>query len=216
MDNYPGNSQSGPKQPSKEDQRKRLTPVVTNTKVRKKPLRQRFADAFTGEDGRSVLEHVMLDVLVPAAKDMIRDAGNEALARALYGDSRPSRSYTSYDRGGPRGSYGGTRYDRPGFMQDPRERDRRQESRRIQSTGRVDYRDILIPSRVEADEVLDQLFAALEQFGQVSVADVLDLMGATGEFTDAKYGWTDLRGARVERVRNDGYVLNLPREEQLD
>jgi hypothetical protein len=44
----------------------------------------------------------------------------------------------------------------------------------------------------------------------VSVADLYDLVGVTGNYTDNKYGWTDIRSASVIRVR-DGYMLKLPK-----
>ena len=50
----------------------------------------------------------------------------------------------------------------------------------------------------------------IETYGLVSVADFYDLVGVTGDYTDNKYGWTDLRNANVIRVR-DGYMIKLPR-----
>ena len=54
-----------------------------------------------------------------------------------------------------------------------------------------------------------------ETYGQVTVADLYDLVGISGSFTDNNYGWTDMREASVRRVR-DGYILSLPRPRQLD
>jgi hypothetical protein len=36
------------------------------------------------------------------------------------------------------------------------------------------------------------------------------LVGITGNYTDNKYGWTDIRSASVNRTR-DGYALKLPK-----
>ena len=44
----------------------------------------------------------------------------------------------------------------------------------------------------------------------VSVMDLYDLVGITGQYTDNKYGWTNLRNAEPVRTR-DGYMLKLPR-----
>ena len=54
---------------------------------------------------------------------------------------------------------------------------------------------------------MDELIAT---YGLVSVADLYDLVGIAGSYTDNKYGWTDIRNASVVRVR-DGYVIKLPR-----
>lgn len=52
-------------------------------------------------------------------------------------------------------------------------------------------------------------------YGMVSVADLYDLIGVTGNYTDNKYGWTDIRSASVVRVR-DGYIVKMPKAMPLD
>ena len=47
-------------------------------------------------------------------------------------------------------------------------------------------------------------------YGLVSVADFFDLLGVTGNYTDNNYGWTDIRNAKVMRVK-DGYMIKLPK-----
>ena len=41
------------------------------------------------------------------------------------------------------------------------------------------------------------------------------LVGINGSYTDNKYGWTHLRSADVQRVR-DGYLLKLPKALPFD
>lgn len=72
------------------------------------------------------------------------------------------------------------------------------------------YDDILFPTRAEATDALDQMIAIIAQYDVVTVADLFESVGVTGEFTDENWGWTDLRGADVQRI-NEGYVLDLPR-----
>ena len=50
----------------------------------------------------------------------------------------------------------------------------------------------------------------MEEYGIVRVADLFDLVGITGDYTDNKYGWTNIRSAEVVRVR-DGYKIKMPR-----
>ena len=47
-----------------------------------------------------------------------------------------------------------------------------------------------------------------------TVRDLYEMVGIRAAHTDEKYGWVDIRDARVDRVR-DGYVLDLPRPEFL-
>ena len=55
----------------------------------------------------------------------------------------------------------------------------------------------------------------LDIYKTVTVADLKDLVGVTPIYTDNKYGWTNLRNADVQRVR-DGYLLKLPKALPFD
>ena len=70
-------------------------------------------------------------------------------------------------------------------------------------------------TRGEAEEVLSRLDELIEMYGLVRVADLYDLVGITGDYTDNKYGWKNIRNARVERTR-DGYAIKLPRALLID
>lgn len=132
-------------------------------------------------------------------KDMISDAVSGGIDMILFGETRrrtknkSSGSYTSY------GSY---------YKKDD-SRDRRDErgSRRNRSGS---MGDIILETRQDAENVLYSLFDALEQYGAVRVADLTELLGETGPFTDNYWGWEDLSGADIKRVR-EGYLLVLPR-----
>ena len=83
------------------------------------------------------------------------------------------------------------------------------------SRARHDFDEIILETRGEAEEVLSHLVDLTIDYQQATVADLYDLVGITSNFTDNKYGWTDLRSASVTRVR-DGYLINLPRTQILD
>lgn len=69
--------------------------------------------------------------------------------------------------------------------------------------------------RAEAEEVIDRMFELVSRYGSVSVADMYELVGLASTHTDNKWGWTDLSGAGVSRIRG-GYLLDLPEPEPLD
>ena len=60
--------------------------------------------------------------------------------------------------------------------------------------------------------MLDEL---IETYGLVRVADLYDLVGITGNYTDNKYGWMNIRNAEIMRVR-DGYMIKMPRAVPID
>jgi len=97
-------------------------------------------------------------------------------------------------------------------------RDRRDDSRSLSRRARAthNFDEIILDKRVEAEEVINQLFEIVSKYEQASVADLYNLVGISGQFTDENYGWTDLRGAGVTRLTRGGYLLDLPRPEPLD
>lgn len=207
--NFPANSNTTPKRvPKKAAEPKKVDKVTTGEVItRKKSLGTRFREAFAGNDNRGVMEYVMLDVLVPAAKDMIADAVSMGVERKLFGEVRSSSR-----RGRPssHGSY--TSYRR--MSDDPRN-DRRdpRSPRRGRNSIRLD--DIVLETRAEAITVIERLYDLIGSYEVATVGDLYDLIGETGDFTDDRYGWTDMRGADVRRVR-DGYLLEIPRPQPID
>lgn len=209
---------------AKQGERQPLEQVTTGKVIVKKAgLGKKLRAAFTGEDGRSVATHVLWDVVIPAAKDLLYDAGQEALGRSLGIDTRGGRR-----GGGPinYNSIGSTlaskvNYNRPAFMTDPRDRQAPQQQAKAGPPGRnvthggVTIDDIILATRVEADEVIGRMYNLVERYGRVTIADLFDLVGVTGQYTDENFGWVDLTGARPHRD-GQGYRLNLPRPIQID
>lgn len=188
----------------------RVERVVKNSAIqRKKSFGKRLAETFTGDDARSVGSYVIFDVMVPAAKGMISDMISEGIERLLFGDSRSrSRSTKSYS--------GYTSYNRY-YSQKDAGRDSPSYKRNISHRARAvhDFDEILIETRGEAEEVLDRLQDLIDNYEMATVADLYDLVGITGTYTDDKWGWVDIRTASVHQVRN-GYLLNLPKTISLD
>lgn len=85
----------------------------------------------------------------------------------------------------------------------------------LYDTGvKVKDKDIVLASRSDAEEVLTQLRALLNDYGFVTVSDLYDLVGITSKITDNKYGWTDLKTAVIKGVRT-GYLLDLPIPQEI-
>jgi hypothetical protein len=81
--------------------------------------------------------------------------------------------------------------------------------------GPHDFDDIIIPTRGEAELVLDKLIDLTIDYREATVADLYELTGVDAAFTDRKYGWRDLRSAKVVRCKT-GYIIDLPPTELLD
>ena len=183
-------------------ERKKIEKVVTGkVKTKKKSEISKLKDTFISEDVSNVKSYIVMDVLIPAAKKAISDIVRDGIDMILYGDTHNGRgssgaSYVSYR------SYS--------------DRDRR-DTRRESSRTRVgyDYDDIILESRAEAEEVLRRMDELIETYRIVSVADLYDLVGKSCNYTDNKYGWTNIRNAEPVRVR-DGYLLKMPKAGPID
>ena len=81
--------------------------------------------------------------------------------------------------------------------------------------GSYSYDDIILSTRGEAEDVLSRMDELIETYGLVRVADLYDLVGITGNYTDNKYGWMNIRNAEIMRVR-DGYMIKMPRAVPID
>lgn len=176
--------------------RKRVEKVV-HGRVRTKPKSgvSKITDVFISEDAANVKSYIVMDVLVPAVKKAISDIVRDGIDMILYGESRGRKSssasgYVSYRD-----------YSRSD------DRDRFRDSR---SRSSYAHDDVILDSRGEAEEVLTRMDELIDTYGNVSVADLYDLVGKSSEYTDNKYGWTNIRNAEPIRVR-DGYMLKLPK-----
>lgn len=198
MPEYPNNSHSARENATPSD--KKMGKVVTGAaKTRKKSEAKKLASTFLPDDVASVKSYILMDVVIPGIKNAIADV----VSIMLFGEAGRI--------GGKKGNGSKVSYQR--YYDD--RRDDRRDYARPRSAGGFDYDDIIFESRGDADLVLDQLDAAINQFGLVSVADLYDLAGITcPSHTANKYGWTDIRYAKVVRIP-DGYILQLPRAIQL-
>lgn len=198
MENYKPNShrsKEAQKEATNEDRKKIDKVVKGQVKVKKKSELSKVASAFVAEDVKNVGSYVFTDVLIPAVKKLITDIVTDGVNMILYGGTNKvnrnsSASYVSYRQ-----------YS-----------DRRDDYRNPISDSRSGYNhdDIILESRGEAEEVLSRMGELIEVYGTVSVADMYDLVGKSCNYTDNKYGWTNIRNAEPVRVR-DGYMLKLPK-----
>lgn len=177
---------------------RRTEKVVTGgTKLRKKSALTKTVNAFLPGDVDDVKRYVLMDVLVPTIKRTISDVVRNAVDMLLGVNTTPRSS-----------SPAGTRVSYRSYY-DARDDRRESTALRPRSTP-YSYDDVVFDRYDDAAEVLLRMRELVSRFDAVSVADLFDMTGHAGNYTDNKYGWTDLSDARVERV-SDGYIIRLPR-----
>lgn len=190
---------------SNADKDKKVEKVITGTaKTKKKNGMTKFADIFVSEDIDNVKRYILFDVFVPAVKDIFHDVITNSIDMILYGETRHGGRRSTSSKIYYNDSYR-SYYD----QRDARNRDRDYGYSRTRSG--YSYDEIILDNYGEADDVLDRMSEIIKEYGVVSVGDLYDLVGITGNYTDNKYGWEDIRSARVERVRGGGYLIKLPK-----
>lgn len=195
---YPSNAKrSRPEEPAE----KKVEPVVTGEVVRRKrsPF-GKFTHGFVAEDSGSVVQYVLEEVLLPAARAMVYDMFTQGLERTLFGDSRPKNpnqrtAYTNYQTRSQTRPANVTSISR-------------------QQRASHDFSDMIVGTRGEAEDVIDRMRDLIIEFNVATVSDFYDLLGMTGEFTDNKWGWYDLRSASIKPVRG-GYMFSMPRTQPV-
>lgn len=202
MNEYTPNSNKYKKEQAAYPDKKKVEKIVRGkVKTKKKGELSKLSDVFIAEDIRNVGSYAFMDVLVPAIKDAVFNIVSDGLSMMLFGSTKGSKKRSVTDR---------VSYNR--YYHGDRDRDR--DDRSPRSRG-YSFDDIYLDTRVEAEEVLNAMDDIRDQYGMVTVADLNDLVGKTGQYTDNKYGWTSLRTAEVVRTR-DGYMLKLPRAMAID
>lgn len=192
MDEYKSNSHKSRQNQNDDIPEKKVEKVVSGSvKSKKKNGLQKITNVFVPEDVDDVKSYIFEDIVVPAVKDIILDA-----VRAFLGVNGTSRGRSSTSSKISYRKY----YD---------DRDRRDLAPTRTRTG-YDYDDIILETRGEAEDVLERMEELIDMYQLVSVADFYDLVGVSGNYTDNKYGWTNVRNASVVRVR-DGYMIKLPK-----
>lgn len=182
-------------------EKKKMEKVVTgNAKIKKKSPTRKFTDVFISEDASNVKEYVLNDIVIPTIKKLFSDVIKDSVDMIFGINTRKSN--------GIRGDY--VSYNRYSDRKNDRFSSNHSTSRNVYSPY-----DITLDNRGEAEYVLSRLDEAIEMYGVVTVADLYDLVGVTGNYTDNKYGWTNLRNAEPVRVR-DGYMLKMPKALPID
>ena len=178
-------------------ERKKLEKVVTGkVKTKKRNEMSKLGEIFIAEDARNVKSYILMDVLVPAVKKAISDIVTNGIDMLLFGEGGRTRKTSSASTVSYRNYYD--------------QKDTRQDYSNTRTRTGYSYDDIILETRGEAEEVLARMDELIETYGIVSVADLYDLVGKTCNYTDNKYGWTNIRNAEPIRVR-DGYMLKMPK-----
>ena len=186
------------KENEKAKEETKVAPIVKKDQIVtvKKSWFSKFKDSFLSEDARDIGDYILNDLIIPGIKDTVLSTIERAFGysgdRGYKRDRRDDRervSYSSYYRSNNR-----------------RDDDRK---RRMDVDEKVDYRNIILRNREDAEDIADKMNYYIHEYDSVSVAMLFDLIDMPGRYTDNNWGWTREGDIRVRRVRN-GYLIDVP------
>src|SRR3954454_19709732 len=94
MQDFPANSQKAKTRSEMPTERPEKIERVTSAEAvrRKRGLGRQFKDTFIGGDARGSAEYVVVDILIPAVRDMFAEAATAGIERLIYGEGRRRRN----------------------------------------------------------------------------------------------------------------------------
>jgi len=197
LDDYKSNSNA-----SKTDVpvERKVEPVISGGSrlAKKGPVKRFFGKIFGDYDPSS--KSIFTNVVVPQLKKMLDDSFHTFLfPNGGNNDRRPDRmSRISYR------NYYDNRDDFP------------RETTKPLPAGVMDYDDVIFETRGKAERVLEGMHEHIERYRVVSVADFYDMSEIDDmSYTTNRYGWTDLRTARVVPYGRE-YKIRLPKAMPID
>ena len=198
---YESNSFKSSAQPP-EEVKEKVKPVEGKVIVRKKNAFRKFMGVVFSDDADSVKTYVVQEVFIPAVKKLISDVMSNGTDILLYGESKRNKPQNSNGSRISYSSYSGY-YSQANSKPDSNKK-----------ASNEFGQDIILETRSLAEDVLIRLEEIIDKYQMVSVSDLNDLLGVSGQFTDAKYGWHDISSAQIIKVR-EGFLLKLPRVQPL-
>lgn len=189
--------------------------------TKKKGLGRKFKETFVQGDSKSVWSYVFVDVMLPSVKDTFENMVGEFTHRMLFGNS--ARPMTRNMAGMATSALGRQVYN--SAFSSPFATNRTvtqtgapvgpQISRQARALHQFD--DVVLPTRGHAERVVAGLVGLLQQYNEVTVRDFYMLCSITPTFADESFGWTDLTGTDIQRLRGgSGFVIVLPPAIQLN
>lgn len=187
--------------------------VKSQPKKYKKGLVERLVVGLVGPDGiRAIGRQLNQEIVVPAIKNIVVDSITSGIQMAIFGEDRGGRQSSTRRSGG---YSGGSQYRQQVNYARSYQTASERSSEPRRSRGRGVPDDYIIATRDEAIDVLAQLRDSIDRYGQVALADYLDMIGADTTYTDETQGWVDLSRARVQAVRG-GFMIVFPQMDRLE
>lgn len=201
--------------PNSDKSRSNRAEVTEEAREIKKNGFRNFLMSILPKNSSSFLRHVIRGIIAPRTIDMVDDVLKDGIDRWLHPDDR--RYYD--DR--RRDSRDGVTY---------RDYDSLYESPRNSRSYEPEYRDInpdprtiVFRRRETADIILEEMrdiirekrFCTIGEFYTIAKKVTEGGINITPNFTDEKFGWSDLGGVRAQATYDGKWAIRFPRTEHI-
>lgn len=192
-----------------EKDRKSNEPIIKRDQIvsTRKPMSKKITEMFVTGDAKDIKTWLLKDVLIPGIQNTILDI----LSMMFFDETDRKRSGSYRKDRSDRISY--SRYYQKSSDRSSRESSRRK-AERYDSDDRVDFRNIVLRERSDAEHLIEELRRRILDEGSVSVAELLDLIDVPGRYTDNNYGWDDERDIGIRRI-SSGYLIDVAEPKYL-
>ncbi|HAQ03026.1 TPA: hypothetical protein DCQ22_04000 [Candidatus Nomurabacteria bacterium] len=186
---------------------------IANGRViqKRKSIGNTITQTLFGNDARAVVRYILQDVLIPAAKSTIQEMVSGGIEMLLFGESGGRNRSLSRDRNRSYVSY--NNFSKSRSINSDRFSSRSEQP--VHSLRQSKYENIVLEDRGEAEDVIENLCDLIDQYGVATLSDFFELVDVDSDFSDNKYGWTNLSQARVNHVR-EGYVIAFPKARPVE
>ena len=194
-----------------EEKPRKKSIVKAPVQKKKRNLMERLVLGILGPDGIPAISNYLgKEIVMPAIKNIVVDSITSGINMAVFkGENRGSAPHSGYSQNPYQSQR--TNYNqnyRPQQTQYNRPTQQQQAPVNIPARRNTLF---IIQDRREAEQVLTALIDTITQYGSVTLADYLDLIGEEPVYTDNTVGWFNLNAATVGPVRGGrGFVINLP------
>ena len=209
---FPGNSytKARKEKPADIQETKSAPEKKGRVRMKQKTLGERIAESFLAADIDEIRERTVFDWLIPGIKNLIEDI----VHTILFGDSGRGvrRSRRDRDDGKMRRVPYDAMYDDP----------RRSTDSYISQRGSRKP-ELIFDYESQAQQVKSGMQEYIDDYGKISLKQFYNIVSEVTRgdidiptsYTQTRYGWYDITGARVIHVR-DGWYLDIPRAEVIE
>lgn len=187
---------------------KDIRQVTSGAVTTRKPSQGRkFLSAFFKSDIKTLKEYLIEDQIIPS----LQEIALRTFEMLIFGDS--SRSSASGSKGRGPGWTEKKQYNKSGSVTRSASRSGEKSSGMSKFIPEVD--EVYLETRGDAERTVEYLKYLLDEYDEVTVADLYESVGKTADWSLNSLGWTDLDNVYVTHTRW-GYRIELPRPEPLD